>query len=131
MKINYITVKQILHLEFHAVESTYTRKKSMTSADKGEAPETIQRTLPPSVAVILLNTNLSHIGDDFLPEIQMVNIRNNSTSYALSSNSVSSNASEDYQSIFLPESLFSGATSQHLHLSMSTFLPCFICHPVL
>ena len=41
----------------------------MTSGDKGEAPETMERTLPPNIAFILLNTNLSHIGDDFFPEI--------------------------------------------------------------
>jgi hypothetical protein len=39
----------------------------MTSGDKGEAPELISLTLPPSLAFILLNTNLSHIGDGFLP----------------------------------------------------------------
>lgn len=40
----------------------------MTSGDNGEAPEPMKRTLPPSFAFILLNTNLSHIGDGFLPE---------------------------------------------------------------
>lgn len=36
----------------------------MTLGDKGEAPEAIKRTRPPSFAFILLNTNLSHIGGD-------------------------------------------------------------------
>jgi len=40
----------------------------MTSADSGEAPEVISLTRPPSLAFILLNTNLSHIGDGFRPE---------------------------------------------------------------
>lgn len=39
----------------------------MTSGDKGEAPEPIKRTLPPSFPLILLNTNLSHMGEGFLP----------------------------------------------------------------
>lgn len=41
----------------------------MISGDKGEAPDTIRRTRPPSFAFILLKTNLSHMGDGFLPEI--------------------------------------------------------------
>lgn len=40
----------------------------MTSGDKGEAPDTMKRTRPPSLSFILLNTNLSHIGDGFLPK---------------------------------------------------------------
>ena len=40
----------------------------MTSGDKGEAPDDIKRTRPPSFALILLNINLSHIGDDVEPE---------------------------------------------------------------
>lgn len=48
-------------------KTTYTLRKSMTSADKGEAPETIKRTRPPSLSFILLNTNVSHIGDAVLP----------------------------------------------------------------
>lgn len=40
----------------------------MISGDKGEAPEPMKRTRPPSLSLILLNTNLSHIGDGFLPE---------------------------------------------------------------
>lgn len=36
----------------------------MTSGDRGEAPDPIKRTRPPSFAFILLNTNLSQIGDD-------------------------------------------------------------------
>ena len=40
----------------------------MTSADSGEAPELISLTRPPSLAFILLNTNLSHIGDGFRPD---------------------------------------------------------------
>lgn len=40
----------------------------MTSGDNGEAPETIKRTFPPSLAFILLNTNLSHIWEGLLPE---------------------------------------------------------------
>lgn len=48
---------------------TYIFKNSMTSGDKGEAPDTIRRTRPPSFSFILLKTNLSHIGDGFLPKI--------------------------------------------------------------
>jgi hypothetical protein len=48
---------------------TYTLKKSMTSGDNGEAPDPIKRTRPPSFSFILLNTNLSHIGDGFRPEM--------------------------------------------------------------
>lgn len=48
--------------------TTYILKKSMTSGDKGEAPEPINRTRPPSFSLILLKTNLSHMGDGFLPE---------------------------------------------------------------
>ena len=39
----------------------------MTSDDNGEAPEDMSLTRPPSLAFILLNTNLSHIGDGFRP----------------------------------------------------------------
>jgi hypothetical protein len=39
----------------------------MTSDDNGEAPEVMSLTRPPSLAFILLNTNLSHIGDGFRP----------------------------------------------------------------
>lgn len=45
----------------------YTLRKSMTSGDSGDAPEDINRTLPPSLAFILLNTSLSHMGDGVLP----------------------------------------------------------------
>lgn len=48
----------------------YTLKNSMTSGDNGEAPEVISRTRPPSLSFILLKTNLSHIGDGFLPKVQ-------------------------------------------------------------
>uniref|UniRef100_A0A0A9D6B6 Uncharacterized protein n=1 Tax=Arundo donax TaxID=35708 RepID=A0A0A9D6B6_ARUDO len=41
----------------------------MTSADNGEAPELMSLTRPPSLVFILLNTNLSHIGDGFRPLI--------------------------------------------------------------
>lgn len=40
----------------------------MTSGDKGEAPDAMKRTRPPSLAFILLNTNLSQMGDGFFPE---------------------------------------------------------------
>jgi len=50
--------------------NTYIFKNSMTSGDKGEAPDTIRRTRPPSFSFILLKTNLSHIGDGFLPKIR-------------------------------------------------------------
>lgn len=40
----------------------------MTSGDRGEAPEPINQTLPPSLSFILLNTNLSQMGDGVLPE---------------------------------------------------------------
>lgn len=40
----------------------------MTSGDNGEAPEPKKRTRPPSLSLILLNTNLSHIGDELRPE---------------------------------------------------------------
>lgn len=50
------------------MQRTYIFKKSITSEDKGEAPDAIKRTRPPSLAFILLNTNLSHMGDGFLPE---------------------------------------------------------------
>lgn len=49
-------------------EMTYTRKKSMTSGDRGEAPDVKHRTRPPSFSLILLNTSRSHIGDGVLPE---------------------------------------------------------------
>jgi hypothetical protein len=39
----------------------------MTSGDSGEAPEAMSLTRPPSLAFILLNANLSHIGDGFRP----------------------------------------------------------------
>lgn len=45
----------------------------MISGDKGEAPDAIKRTRPPSFSFILLKTNLSHIGDGFLPEINVNN----------------------------------------------------------
>lgn len=48
--------------------STYILRKSMTTGDKGEAPEHINRTLPPSFSFILLNTNLSQMGDGSRPE---------------------------------------------------------------
>jgi hypothetical protein len=51
------------------LRETYIFKNSMTSGDKGEAPDTIRRTRPPSFSFILLKTNLSHIGDGFLPKI--------------------------------------------------------------
>jgi len=54
-------------VKLNEVCSTHIRKKSITSGDNGEAPETIKRTLPPSLAFILLNTNLSQIGDGFFP----------------------------------------------------------------
>lgn len=41
----------------------------MISGDKGDAPDTIRRTRPPSFSFILLKTNLSHIGEGFLPKI--------------------------------------------------------------
>jgi hypothetical protein len=37
----------------------------MTSGDNGEAPEAMSLTRPSSLAFILLNTNLSHIGGGF------------------------------------------------------------------
>ncbi len=49
------------------MKPAYTLRNSMTSADNGEAPEDISLTRPPSLAFILLNTNLSHIGDGFRP----------------------------------------------------------------
>jgi hypothetical protein len=45
----------------------YILRNSMTSGDNGEAPEVISLIRPPSLALILLNTNLSHIGDGFVP----------------------------------------------------------------
>lgn len=47
---------------------TYIFKNSMISGDKGEAPDAINRTRPPSFSFILLKTNLSHIGEGFFPE---------------------------------------------------------------
>lgn len=45
----------------------------MISGDKGEAPEPKKRTRPPIFAFILLNTNLSQIGDGFRPkQIQQI-----------------------------------------------------------
>ena len=44
----------------------------MTSGDNGEAPDPIKRTRPPSFSFILLNTNLSHIGDGFRPEMMVL-----------------------------------------------------------
>ena len=41
----------------------------MISGDNGEAPDPRKRIRPPSFSFILLNTNLSHIGDGFRPEI--------------------------------------------------------------
>ena len=49
------------------MKTAYILRNSITSADNGEAPEVISLTRPPSLAFILLNTNLSHIGDGFLP----------------------------------------------------------------
>jgi len=46
---------------------TYIFKNSMISGDKGEAPDAINRTRPPSFSFILLKTNLSHIGEGFFP----------------------------------------------------------------
>ena len=46
----------------------YIFKNSMISGDKGEAPDAINRTRPPSFSFILLKTNLSHIGEGFFPE---------------------------------------------------------------
>lgn len=60
------SLHSIAHIPRHM---TYTLKKSMTSGDNGEAPDPIKRTLPPSFSFILLNTNLSHIGDGFRPEM--------------------------------------------------------------
>lgn len=57
-------LKQCIH---HYYAKTYIFKNSMTSGDKGEAPDTISRTRPPSFSFILLKTNLSHMGDGFLP----------------------------------------------------------------
>lgn len=48
-------------------KQAYTLRKSMTSGDKGEAPEDINRTRPPSLSLILLNTSLSHMGDGVFP----------------------------------------------------------------
>lgn len=47
---------------------TYTLKNSITSGDRGEAPDPMIRTRPPSFSLILLKTNLSQIGEAFLPE---------------------------------------------------------------
>ncbi|BAT12672.1 Os11g0147050 [Oryza sativa Japonica Group] len=64
-----------MSLSFHILQLrdnrsiSYTLRNSMTSADNGEAPEDISLTRPPSLAFILLNTNLSHIGDRFRPFI--------------------------------------------------------------
>lgn len=41
----------------------------MTSGDKGEAPEHMKRTRPPILALILLNTSLSHKADGLRPGI--------------------------------------------------------------
>lgn len=49
-------------------KKTYIFRKSMTSGDKGEAPDVMKRTRPPSLSLILLKTNLSHMGDAFFPE---------------------------------------------------------------
>jgi hypothetical protein len=43
-------------------------KKSMTSGDKGEAPDPINRTRPPSFSFILLNTSLSQNAEGVRPE---------------------------------------------------------------
>lgn len=51
----------------HLRKLTYTLKKSITSGDRGEAPDPRIRTRPPSFSFILLKTNLSQIGDAFLP----------------------------------------------------------------
>jgi hypothetical protein len=39
----------------------------LTSADSGEATKLISLTRPQGLALILLNTNLSHAGDGFFP----------------------------------------------------------------
>lgn len=49
-------------------KKSYIFRKSMTSGDKGEAPDVMKRTRPPSLSLILLKTNLSHMGDAFFPE---------------------------------------------------------------
>lgn len=61
----------------------------MTSGDKGEAPEPINRTRPPSFSLILLKTNLSHMGDGFLPE----KIKRNQHNYMSEKNNCASNRS--------------------------------------
>jgi len=40
----------------------------MTSGDKGEAPDPINRTRPPSFSFILLNTSLSQNAEGVRPE---------------------------------------------------------------
>lgn len=60
---------QHLHGEFNNLRFSiaYTLIKSKTSPDNGEAPEVINLTRPPSFSFILLNTNLSQIGEGLLP----------------------------------------------------------------
>lgn len=69
----YIFSKLIIHDFFWACNmqtmgKTYILRKSMTSGDRGEAPDPMKRTRPPSLSFILLNTNLSHMGEGFFPE---------------------------------------------------------------
>ena len=55
-------------IPYKVICTTYTLRNSKISGDKGEAPEHMKRTRPPSFSLILLKTNLSHMGDGFLPE---------------------------------------------------------------
>lgn len=60
--------RRVLFSNLYILCKTYIFKNSMISGDKGEAPDAINRTRPPSFSFILLKTNLSHIGDGFFPE---------------------------------------------------------------